>query len=211
MKESLRGLQKNKDQRLARLRKDYGFMNRNGEEYKTFADMAKSSQPKLKTTDSTKLLNCPSSKLINQDQRLNYLVLKEGKFKRTDTINQRYIKPRPKNVQRQNPFQTAYTVNSQTKYIWSDKPAPKVSLYNNSGSKHDILNTERASLDSKSYDHESPKKFRKVNGISEFTQTTHAFNPNPNHDYLKIVQNKNAFKKKKGMCSEFVKLAKYNV
>ena len=46
--------------------------------------------------------------------------------------------------------------------MWSEKPSPKVSLYNNSGSKFDILNTERASVDPKKIDFDTPKMFRKV-------------------------------------------------
>lgn len=147
--------------------------------------------------------------MINQDQKLNYLILKEGKFKRTDTINQKYIKPRPKHTQFENPFQSVYNSSSESKFIWSDKPAPKVSMYNNPGQKYDIINTERASTDYKKLDFETPRLFRKVNGISEFAQTTHAYNPNQNKDYAKVLENANAFRRKKGMCSEFVKLAKF--
>jgi hypothetical protein len=158
------GMPVKKDQRLTRLRKDYGFVDRNGQEYKSFMEMTKSTAPpKMKTADMRRSVEDQTSRWINQDQKINYMVLKEGKFKRTDTINQKYSKPRPKISQRQNPFTAVYSCNSETKFIWSDKPAPKVSTYNNSGSKYDILNTARPSVDPKRLDFETPKLFRKVN------------------------------------------------
>jgi len=53
----------------------------------------------------------------------------------------------------------------------------------------------------------NPIVFKKINGISEFNQMTHAFNANPNKDYVKALNKKKHFRKTKGMCSEFAKLS----
>jgi len=43
------------------------------------------------------------------------------------------------------------------------------------------------------------KVFKKINGISEFNQITHAFNSNVNKDYLKALAEKKHFRRSKGM------------
>mmetsp|Transcript_16394 Transcript_16394/g.14319 ORF Transcript_16394/g.14319 Transcript_16394/m.14319 type:complete len:87 (+) Transcript_16394:339-599(+) len=72
----------------------------------------------------------------------------------------------------------------------------------------DPINPERKLTGSKKLDFGNPKLFRKINGISEFNQITHAFNANVNKDYLKAFEKKRSFGRSKGMCSEFAKLSK---
>lgn len=70
-----------RDQRLARLRKQYGFVNRNGKEVQTFSDLQVSADFKPKPVTGSKLLECMTSRLINEDQKINYFLLKDGKHK----------------------------------------------------------------------------------------------------------------------------------
>lgn len=79
-----------RDQRLARLRKDYGFIDRNGTQFKTFTEIEKYKNPKVKTAAvNGKLAECNTVRMMNQDQKINYLFLKEQKHKKTDVLNQK--------------------------------------------------------------------------------------------------------------------------
>ena len=128
-------LLRNRDQRLSRLRKDYGFVNRNGTEYKTFSEMETAVNP-IQSAENPKFLDFAVSKLINQDQRINYLFMKEGKHKPTDTLGQRNKKPMLKQSL-QNPFKTSYNGSSESNIIWSEKPIAKELNFNNPSINYD--------------------------------------------------------------------------
>ena len=147
--------------------------------------------------------------MINQDQKINYLLLRDGKHRKTDTLNQNATTPTLKVNIHNLPFKTSYNAGSESKFIWSDKPAPKETNYNNRSTTYDPTNTQRALGGHKKLDFNDPKLFTKVNGISEFNQITHAFNSNHNKDYINALEQKKHFRKAKGMCSEYAKLAKY--
>lgn len=192
------GSPERKDQRLTRLRKDYGFIDRNGNEFKTFADMHKSMNLKTISSDNSKFLDFLTAKLMNQDQRINYSLLKEGKHKATDTLGQKSKKPSQKQMFK-NPFKTVYSTSSESKIIWSDKQVFNELNFNNPSINYDPLNPFRFLGQHKDLDFNNPKTFVKVNGISEFTQITHPFNSNHNKDYLQIVEKNKHFRKTKGM------------
>jgi hypothetical protein len=96
-----------REQRLTRLRREYGFIDRNGKEFRTFSEMEKSTNLKPKPATGTKLLECMTSRLMNEDQKLNYLLLKETKHKKTDTLNQRTRAPKKLNLFAEQ-FRTSY-------------------------------------------------------------------------------------------------------
>ena len=98
-----------KDQRLARLRKDYGFVNRNGTHFKTFNELEKSVSPKARTAiDNIQLSESHTARVLNQDQKINYLLLRETKHKKTDTLNQNSKQPPQKLNIFTSPFKTSY-------------------------------------------------------------------------------------------------------
>ena len=179
-----------KDQRLSRLRREFGFINRNSQEFKTFSDFEKSAKIKPNPLTGSKLLDWVSTNLINQDQKINYMLLKETKHKKTDTLNQK-DKPSPKVNMLHNTFRTSYNCNSESNMIWSDKPHPKGTDFTtpstNVNSKInywiDPTNTQRVVSGMKKLDDKNPKLFNKVNAISEFYQITHAYNPNQSKEY----------------------------
>jgi hypothetical protein len=130
------GSPERRDQRLARMRKDYGFVNRNGTEYKTFADMETILQPNAQSEENSKFSDFITAKLINQDQRINYLFMKEGKHKPTDTLGQRNKKPVLKQSF-QSLFKTSYNCSSESNIIWSEKPISKELNFNNPSINYD--------------------------------------------------------------------------
>lgn len=211
-----------REQRLSKLRKDYGFIDRNGTQFKTFSEidhaatsrMGKTKQNKAQTavSDSIKFQECNTARVINQDQKINYLLLKETKHKKTDVLGQKTGSPSQKLNLFTSPFKTSYTCNSQSNIIWSDHSKPKnadsrdVSA-NGRASTIDPLNPDRAVKAVRRIDFEKEGVFKKVNGVSEFNQITHLYNKNPNKDYLEALERKKHFRKAKGMCSEFAKLA----
>lgn len=162
-----------RNERLHALRKKHGFVDHNGKEFKTFSEIQKSTKLKGKAAPGSKILNCLTSRIINEDQKLNYLMLKSGKFRKTDTINQKFRKPLPKESLKRNPFQNVYSSVSESKICWSDKKQSKEMNFNNHGSKFDPINTQRHVKGFKNLDYGDNKLFTKVNGISEFNQITH--------------------------------------
>ena len=139
-------------------------------------------------------------------------MLKDAKHRKTDVLGQKTGSPMKKMNIFTSPFKTSYNCNSQSNIIWSDHSKPKkgdsreVSA-NGRISSIDPLNPERAVKLGKKLDFEKEGVFKKVNGISEFNQITHLYNKNPNQDYIKALERKKHFRKAKGMCSEFAKLA----
>lgn len=129
-----------------------------------------------------------------------------------------------------NIFQTvskdSFHVNSQSSIDWTQKKVQR-SDCNSPSTKYDIMNPTRLTTrfdgpQAAKTQHElrrssgenppgeaSQPLFRKVNGISEFNQITHPYNVNPNKDYLMALEQKKHFRKAKGMCSEFAKLAQH--
>jgi hypothetical protein len=193
------GSPEKKDQRLTRIRKDYGFIDRNGAEFKTFEEVHKSMNYKTIPSDNSKFLEFLTTKLMNQDQRINYALLKEGKHKVTDTLGQKSKKSSLKQMLKNNPFKTVYNTSSESKIIWSDKQTLNELNFNNPSCQHDLLNPDRFMGKHKVLDFSNPKMFVKVNGISEFNQITHPYNSNHNKDYLQIVEKNKHFRKTKGM------------
>ncbi len=98
-----------RDQRLARLRKEYGFINRNATQSKTFNNTAQSTSPKARTAaDSIKMIESNTARALNQDQKINYLILKESKHKKTDVLGQKAKNPPQKINIFTTPFKTSY-------------------------------------------------------------------------------------------------------
>ncbi|CAI2367218.1 unnamed protein product [Moneuplotes crassus] len=201
------------DERLSRLRKEYGFIDRNNPQIKTLNDKGKSTNPKeTSKTDNIKILESNTARALNQDQKINYLILKESKHKKTDVLGQKSKKPPQKLNIFMTPFKTTYNCNSQSNIIWSDFSKPKHSetsqiSMNGRSSTIDPLNPMRALKTPKKLNITNPKVFKKINGISEFHQITHSFNSNANKDYLKALAERKHFRRPKGMCSEFAKLS----
>lgn len=118
------------------MRKDYGFVNRNGTEFKTFSEMETAMNQHTQSAENSKFLDFVTAKLINQDQRVNYIFMKEGKHKPTDTLGQRNKKPAFKQSF-QSPFKTSYNCASESNIIWSDKPISKELNFNNPSINYD--------------------------------------------------------------------------
>jgi hypothetical protein len=203
-----------RDQRLSKLRKYYGFVHDNGSQFKTFTEIEQSVNPKSKNA-SNNPVNSESNtaRLMNQDQKINYLLMKETKHKQTDILLQKTNGPPKKLNIFTSPFMSTYSVNSQSNFIWSDHSKPKdigQSNVSKNGrvSSIDPINPDRVVNSPINVDFSHPKLFKKINGISEFKQMTHAFGQNPNRDYVKALERKKNFRKAKGMCSEFAKLSK---
>lgn len=127
---------------------------------------------------------------------------------KTDTLNQNPKQPMQKANIFQMPFRTSYNINAQSSIDWSERPKVQETSCNTPSTFYDPTNTQRVINHNKKLDFSNPKLFRKMNGISEFNQITHPFNVNPNKDYVKALEKNKNFRKAKGMCSEFVRLAK---
>mmetsp|Transcript_5137 Transcript_5137/g.4919 ORF Transcript_5137/g.4919 Transcript_5137/m.4919 type:complete len:343 (-) Transcript_5137:363-1391(-) len=98
-----------RDQRLARLRKEYGFIDRNNPQLKTLTDTNKSASPNPRTeSGNITIMESNTARALNQDQKINYLILKEGKHKKTDILGQKSKNPPQKVNLFTTPFKTDY-------------------------------------------------------------------------------------------------------
>ena len=148
-------------------------------------------------------------RVLNQDQKVNYMLTRESKYKLTDTLNLKSEAAFQKLFQNMKPLKKEYMSNAQSNLIWSEREHSGKRAINHQSTSYDIFSqAPQKQHNSKPSMGQPSQVFAKVNGISEYAQATRLTSPNYNKDYQKALgQNEGLFKRGKGMCAEYANRA----